>query len=126
MATAEQIKALIKAHLADDRERFITTVLQVAAQEAKRGRYSVAHEIRDLIDQARRKNRAVISRSELENLVLYIEPKERLNTLVADPLILRRLERIIKEYWQEDKLKRYGLTNRRKILLVGPPGTGKT
>jgi len=126
MATAEQIKALIKAHLSDDRESFITTVLQMAAHEAKRGRYSVAHEIRDLIDQARMKNRTVIPKSELENLVLYIEPKERLNTLVADPLILRRLERIIREYWQQDKLKRYGLANRRKILLVGPPGTGKT
>ena len=126
MATAEQIKALIKAHLSEDRERFITTALQLAAHEARRGRFSLAHEIRNLIDQARKTPPKIVPRSEIENLVLYVEPKVRLNALVVDSTLLDRLKRIIREYWQQDKLKRHGLTNRRKILLVGPPGTGKT
>ena len=37
-----------------------------------------------------------------------------------------RIDRIILEYRQQNKLKSYGLTHRRKILLTGPPGTGKT
>lgn len=126
MATAEQVKALIKAHLSKDTERFITTALQVAAHEAKHGHSSLAHEIRNLIDQARKTPPRIVPKTEIENLVLYVEPKARLNALVADSTLLDRLKRIIREYWQQDKLKRHGLSNRRKILLVGPPGTGKT
>jgi hypothetical protein len=33
MATAEQIKALIRSHIDEDRERFYTLALQVAAHE---------------------------------------------------------------------------------------------
>ena len=38
----------------------------------------------------------------------------------------KRIERIIHEYRQQGKLKSHGLSNRRKVMLVGPPGTGKT
>jgi SpoVK/Ycf46/Vps4 family AAA+-type ATPase len=40
--------------------------------------------------------------------------------------IKSRVERVINEFRQRDKLRKYGMSNRRKILLVGPPGTGKT
>jgi SpoVK/Ycf46/Vps4 family AAA+-type ATPase len=33
---------------------------------------------------------------------------------------------VIHEFRQQAKLKKYGMSNRRKILLAGPPGTGKT
>ena len=51
MATAEQIKSLIKSHLQDDSERFLTTALQLAAYEAHRGHTTLAHDIRWLIDK---------------------------------------------------------------------------
>lgn len=34
MATADQIQTLIRPHFSDDPERFLTTALQAAAQEA--------------------------------------------------------------------------------------------
>ena len=37
MATAEQIKSLIRSHLNDQPEQFFTISLQVAAHEAKQG-----------------------------------------------------------------------------------------
>jgi SpoVK/Ycf46/Vps4 family AAA+-type ATPase len=37
-----------------------------------------------------------------------------------------RIKRIILEFRQQAKLKKHGLTHRRKILLSGSPGTGKT
>ena len=45
-----QIKALIKSHLKNDEERFVTVALQFAAHEAQQGHVSLAREIRDLID----------------------------------------------------------------------------
>jgi len=37
-----------------------------------------------------------------------------------------RILRIISEYRNQNKLKAHGLNHRRKILLIGPPGVGKT
>jgi hypothetical protein len=54
MATAEQIKALIRSHLSDDTERFYTLALQVAAHEAQQGHGALAHDIREIVDKAKR------------------------------------------------------------------------
>lgn len=127
MATAEQIKSLIRSHFNDDKERFITTSLQLAAYEAKQGHSSVALEIRDLVNRGRASslNTTNFSR-ELDDLIISATPRERLADLIASTEILSRIERIITEYYQREKLQKHGLTNRRKLLLAGPPGTGKT
>ena len=53
MATAEQIKSLIRSHLSDDPERFFSMALQVAAHEAKQGHTALAHDIREIVDKSR-------------------------------------------------------------------------
>ena len=42
MATAEQIKSLIKSHFSDQQEQFCTIALQLAAHEARQGHQSLA------------------------------------------------------------------------------------
>jgi len=54
MSTAEQIKTLIRTHLSDDTERFYTLALQVAAREAEQGHGALAHDIREIVDKAKR------------------------------------------------------------------------
>ena len=49
MATADQIKSLIRSHYGNQREQFSTIALQVAAHEAMQGHQSVALEIRGLV-----------------------------------------------------------------------------
>lgn len=49
-----------------------------------------------------------------------------LSALVLPAKLKERIERVIHEYRQQHKLKTHGLSHRRKLLLVGPPGTGKT
>jgi SpoVK/Ycf46/Vps4 family AAA+-type ATPase len=46
--------------------------------------------------------------------------------MVLPSAIAGRLARILKEQRQLAKLRTHGLRPRRKLLLVGPPGTGKT
>jgi len=127
MATADQIKSLIATHFEGETERFTTVALQVAAHEAKMGHIILADEIRKLIDQSKlKKNKLKSLNPDLEGLVLEIEPICKLSDLiVADPLS-NRIKRVINEFKQKDKLRRHDLQNRRKLLLSGPPGTGKT
>jgi SpoVK/Ycf46/Vps4 family AAA+-type ATPase len=129
MATAEQIKSLIRSHLSDDDERFYTLALQVAAHEAQQGHGELAHDIRDIVDKSRRArggNVLLKFPQELAGMVLSEKTETPLSALVLPDHLKERIERIIHEHRQQGKLKSHGLSNRRKILLSGPPGTGKT
>lgn len=127
VATAEQIKALICSHFRDEGERFVTTALQLAAHEANQGHIALARDIRSLVDKAKSDHVRVVSIShELDDLVLAIKPFTRLAQLVVPPALKKKIERILNEYHKRDRLARHGMSNRRKILLAGPPGTGKT
>ena len=127
MATAEQIKSLIRSHCDEDQDRFLTIALQVAAHEAKKGHSAIAHDIRSLVDKAKSGPRKVIPfNREFSDLVLPSAPQTRTPELILAEEKQNRIQRIILEYRQQDKLKKHGLGNRRKILLAGPPGTGKT
>lgn len=135
MASADQLKALVKSHISRDDNQFYSVAMQVAAHEAKVGHGKLAEELRDMIDAA--KARAVPGetgklvplarpRGELANLLEVSYPKNRLADMVLDPAVVEQLQRIIKEQRLHARIREHGLSPRRKLLLVGPPGTGKT
>lgn len=129
MATADQIKTLIRSHFSEEPERFFTTALQVAAHEAQQGHGDLAREIRSIVDRARAEKRSPVIVQfppELQGLVRTEEPAVSLSTLVVPTDLGERIRRILHEYRQQDKLRHHGLHHRRKVLLSGPPGTGKT
>jgi SpoVK/Ycf46/Vps4 family AAA+-type ATPase len=132
MASAEQLKALLKSHLEGDDQRFFSVAMQVAAHEAKRGHGKLAEELRALIDEAKRRRTAVqpvpISRprGELAGLLTVSYPKARLSDMVLGEVLEQQLERVIREQRHAARILEHGLSPRRKLLLVGPPGTGKT
>ncbi len=128
MATAEQVKSLIRSHLSGEPERFLAVALRVAAHEAGQGHGALAQDIRKLVDKARLEKRGLAQRLPLDikGLVISDDPDTPKKALVVPPTLRDRIERIIHEYRQQSKLKSHGLTHRRKIMLIGPPGTGKT
>lgn len=127
MATANQLKTLIKSHFDDNSEKFNTVALQIAAYEAKLGHINLANDIRKIIDTEKfNKPKFRNIDPSLQGLLLEIHPQEHLVDLVVDPQIKKRIERIINEFTYRDKLFRHNLENRRKILFSGHPGTGKT
>ena len=135
MATAEQIKALLKSYVDGDGEQFLTVSMQVAAHAARRGQGRLAQDIRDLIDEAKRRSSQPAIRSavpiarpagELANLIQASYPKTRLADMVLGQSARHSLNRVVVEYRQQDKLRAHGMSARRKLLLVGPPGSGKT
>lgn len=129
MAKAEQLKALIRSHWSEDAERFLTVALQVAAYEAQQGHRELALEIRDIVDKARAERQNGQLRRlqpELEGLVDIELPDVRMEQLVLPDALTEHLRLAVREFTEREKLRQHGLSNRRKILLTGPPGTGKT
>lgn len=127
MGTAEQIKSLLQSHYKNDNERFTSIALQVAAHEARKGNMSIAKDIKSLVDKSKSGGFKVIRlNKEISDLVLVYHPEDKLNDLILSNEINDKLQRILKEYKQRDKIQKFGLENRRKVLLSGLPGTGKT
>lgn len=138
MATADQLKALIKSFSEQDSTRFYRVALQLAAHEARLGHGRVATELRDLIDKARDQKNLLLGgngprpipiskpRGDLEGLLSVTYPNLLLKDMVLPMEPRESFERILKEHRQQGRLKEHGLEPRRKFLLVGPPGTGKS
>lgn len=132
MASADQLKALIKSHLEGDENRFFSVAMQVAAHEAKLGHGKLAEELRALVDEAKQRRGpgqpVPISRprGELANLLAVSYPKVRLSEMILDDKLSQQIQRVILEQRHAARILEHGLSPRRKLLLVGPPGTGKT
>ena len=135
MATAEQLKALLKSHVAGDDERFRAIALQIAAHNARKGNVQLAQELRNLLDEARRPQasagvpRAVpIARpvGEAAGLLTASYPTTQINDMVLPRAVHDALSEAVRQYHQRDRLRHHGLSPKRKLLLVGPPGCGKT
>lgn len=132
MASSEHIKALVKSHLDNDDERFLSLALQVAAHEARSGHGKLAQELRDIVERAKKRsklgNPVSIAKgiSDTSGLLVASHPKNRLSDLVVSDKVRYQLDRIVREQRFMARLKDHGLSPRRRVLLVGPPGTGKT
>ncbi|MBW2703775.1 MAG: ATP-binding protein [Deltaproteobacteria bacterium] len=138
MAKADQIKALIRSHAEGDNDRFYAIALQVAAQAARNGHGKFANELRELVDKAKAKSSAVVQqkgikpipvaqpRGELAGLLSVFYPKTRLTDMALDEGLRARVERVLREQRQAGRIREHGFSPIRKMLLIGPPGTGKT
>ena len=125
MATNDQVKQLAKAHYANDDEAFRSCLLQIAAGEARKGHSSAARELKALADQ-KRASAKVLNLASNDGLFSVTYPDVRMGDLIVSDEIKARLGRVVREYRQRGKLADYGYENRRRILLEGAPGTGKT
>jgi AAA+ superfamily predicted ATPase len=136
MSTARHVIALLKSYLEGEEQQFLSIALQMAAHEARQGHTKVAEEIQSLIDKAK-ENKSVIERNaspipliqpkgELVNLVSVRYSDTRLIDMVLTPSLEKKLQRILVEHIKQNRLAEYNLKPRRKILLVGPPGSGKS
>ena len=134
MASADQLKALLQSYIDGDDARFYSVAMQVAAHEAKVGHGKLAEDLRELVDQAKSRRNAQAHgltniakpRGELANLLSVTYPKARLADMTLNAALQSQLDRVIREQRHAAEILSHGLQPRRKLLLVGPPGTGKT
>lgn len=137
MATAEQIKALLRSHADRDDQRFYSIALQVAAQEARHGHNKLAGDIKTMVEKSQKTASLRLAapkptplvqqhRGELNGLLELTPSPVRSSELVLGREVQERLDQVLLEQRQKEKLARFGLSPKRKLLFTGPPGTGKT
>lgn len=134
MTAAKHLIALLRSHIAGDDDQFLTVALQVAAHEARQGHGKLAVQLRDLVNEARSCSSCVSKRpvpiaqpkGDLAALLSAAYSDTRLASMALPEELEQRLKRIVIEQRQIHRLREHGLSARRKILLIGPPGSGKT
>ena len=136
MTTARHIVTLLRSFIDGDKDRFLSTAMQLAAHEARQGHGKLAQEVKELIDAAKAQETSierkggpvplVQPKGELAGLLDARYPDARLADMVLPDTIRDRLLRVLSEQRQQESLRAHGLIPRRKLLLIGPPGSGKT
>ena len=134
MIAAKHLLALLRSHIDNDDEQFLSVALQVAASEARKGHGKLATQLRDIVDEARSKSTKNANcpvplaqpRGDLGVLISASYSDTRLSGMILSSELENQLKRIVFEYRQQHRLQAHGLSPRRKILLIGPPGSGKT
>lgn len=140
MANTEHIKALIAAFAESDNRRFYSAALQLAANEARAGHTRVANELRDLIEEARSNSTLQFSRrdpttgpvpihtpsKEIRDFVSVDYPSDGIQDYAGVESTLSQLRDLSVQLKRQSLLARHGLAAPRKVLFVGPPGSGKS
>jgi SpoVK/Ycf46/Vps4 family AAA+-type ATPase len=132
-ASADHIKALVRAHAAGDESGFYSIALQMAAGAARQGQNRFADDLKNLIDAAKAERIPRVTptpviqpRGELADLVTADYPDVRLSDMTLGSSTREQLDRVLHEQRQRDLLESHGFAPIHRLLLTGPPGTGKS
>lgn len=128
----EHITAMVRSHGSGDDSSFYSVALQVAAREARQGHHRLADDIKKAVDASRQAGNAgtvtklAQPRGDLAELVVASHPEVGFRDLVAPTELLDNLKRVLAEQRQRKELLDHGFAPAHRLLLEGPPGTGKT
>lgn len=132
MARSDLLVSLVRAGASGDGERLASTVEAIIAEERAKQHNVLA----DRLVNALRDNRhggnghAKYANQEIANrvrdYVLEIKPRKRLEDLFLPELCKRACRELIEEQHRASLLRSFALEPRHRVLLVGPPGNGKT
>jgi SpoVK/Ycf46/Vps4 family AAA+-type ATPase len=144
---AASTKRLFKAVAKSGDAKLIELCRQIAVSEARKGRNVLSQRLNQILQevppeaiQSERIGKSVASLGEFalnsdkvpksrrfkDPLIQLIPRDELRHHIVLPSQIQQRYDRVIKEYAARHRLAKHGLKYKKKILVYGPPGCGKT
>lgn len=128
MARSDLLLGLVKAGIQGDRSLFHRTVDAIIAEE--RGKQH--HVLADQLEDALRKNgnpstsQPILSNGTHQALLHETVPQRSISDLVLPTSVRQACQEIIEEQHRADLLRAHSIEPRHRVLLIGPPGNGKT
>ena len=128
MARSDLLISLVKAGSSGDTARARSVTEAIIAEERAKRHNVLAERLSD----AMRVNGATGTATFIDpgrqqrQFLLELTPRKRLDDLVLTDLARRTCEELIEEQHRASVLRAHSLEPRHRVLLVGPPGNGKT
>lgn len=137
MTASDKLVGLVKAGALGDKQQFRKVVETIIADEKLKKHFIVAERLEQELEKFSNQNTQKIVKkfidikpnaveSKLESLANEKMPTIGFSDLVFSNHIQDSLFELIEEQNRADILKSYGIAPRNRVLLVGPPGNGKT
>ncbi len=130
MARADLLLALVRAGSKSDSVTFRRTLEALIAEERSKQHHVLADRLSEYLNGVARPE--IVGPSPVANpdgigrLLLELMPRRRLEDLILTQSTAKAISELIEEQTRQAFLRANGLEPRHKLMLVGPPGNGKT
>lgn len=131
MARSDLIISLVKAGASGDTAALRKSVEALAADERAKRHTGLAERITQALEISphsggSKKSIPTFRTAETSNGIQRQDPERPLDELLLTKTVLNSCLELIEEQRRADVLRAHGLEPRHRLLLVGPPGNGKT
>ncbi len=130
MARSDLLISLVRAALSGDQKNLKATIESIIAEERAKQHNVLADRLHRFLGLNGSANGARFLQQDVDtrarDLIHEVTPRKRIEDLVLAAVCRRSCDELIEEQSRADVLRTYGLEPRHRVLLVGPPGNGKT
>lgn len=132
MARSDLLLSLIKAGRQSPDPRFKSTVEALIADERAKQHTAFADQLSGALVNGSATQagtsfgQPLVSSQVLGELAYELTPTRSLSDLVLPTTVRTECNQLVEEHHRKDLLQSFGLAPRHRVLLVGPPGNGKT
>lgn len=134
MARSDHVKALLRSHQRGDEAGFQRAAKDLIDDERRKRHDLVAEQLEAILDEPGRMRRPLQvsslrplpkTRDDLP-LISLEEPSLSFQDLVLSEAAVEVFDSLVEEFRQRSALRAHGVAPRSSLLLVGPPGCGKS
>ncbi len=130
MARSDLLVSLVRASTSGDKKSIKSTVEAIIAGERAKQHNILADRLTRALNSNGQGGQATFVTAEpgarARDFIAEMKPRKQLEDLVLSDLCHRACRELVEEQQRSDLLRAHSLEPRHRILLVGPPGNGKT